>query len=53
MQNPGVHTMQDGLEDLSFEKILWHLPLNDMQKLAGRHAQFYQDWLDHPNYDDY
>src|SRR3989442_14674087 len=53
MQNPGVHTLQDGIEELSFEKILWHLPLKDMQKLAGRHAQFYQNWLDHPDYDDY
>jgi predicted acyl esterase len=35
MQNPGVHTLQDGIEELSFEKILRHLPLNDMQRLAG------------------
>ena len=53
MQNPGVHLMGDGIEELSFEKILWHLPLNDMQRLAGRHAQFYQDWLAHPDYDEY
>jgi uncharacterized protein len=53
MQNPGVHGMQDGIEELSFEKILWHLPLNDMQRLAGRNAQFYRDWLAHPDYDDY
>ncbi|HZT33676.1 MAG TPA: CocE/NonD family hydrolase [Bryobacteraceae bacterium] len=53
MQNPGVHTMGDGIEELSFDKILWHLPLNDMQRLAGRNAQFYRDWLAHPDYDDY
>jgi putative CocE/NonD family hydrolase len=53
MQNPGVYTMGDGIEELSFDRILWHLPLNDMQELAGRHAQFYQDWLAHPAYDDY
>jgi putative CocE/NonD family hydrolase len=53
MQNPGVYTMEDGVEELSFEKILWHLPLTDMQNLAGRHAQFYQDWLAHPAYDAY
>ena len=53
MQNTGVHTMGDGVEELSFEKILWHLPLRDMQSLAGRNAQFYQDWLGHPDYDEY
>ena len=53
MQNPNLHTLENGPAELSFEKILWHLPLNDMQKLAGRHAQFYQDWLGHPGYDDY
>ena len=51
MQNTGIHT--DGVEEMSFETILWHLPLNDMQELAGRHAQFYQNWLEHPSYDDY
>ena len=29
------------------------MPLNDMQRLAGRHAQFYEDWLKHPDYDEY
>ncbi len=53
MQNVGVHSLDDGLESLSFDRILWHLPLQDMQRLAGRHARFYQDWLAHPDYDDY
>ncbi len=53
MQNPGPHTMEGGPEGLSFAKLLWHLPLNDMQELAGRHAQFYRDWIRHPDYDDY
>lgn len=53
MQNTGMHTMEGGPESLSFENILWHLPLIDMQKLAGRNAEFYTDWLRHPDYDDY
>ncbi len=53
MQNTGIHTMEGGPEGISFEKVLWHLPLIDMQQLVGRHAQFYTDWLRHPDYDDY
>ncbi|MBI3694023.1 MAG: CocE/NonD family hydrolase [Acidobacteria bacterium] len=53
MQNTGPHTIHDGPEAISFDKILWHLPLMDMQKLAGRNAQFYRDWIQHPDYDDY
>lgn len=30
-----------------------HFAEPDMQELAGRHAQFYQDWLAHPAYDNY
>ncbi len=52
MQNTGPHTLP-GVEAISFEKLQWHLPLIDMQKLAGRHAQFYTDWIRHPDYDDY
>ncbi|MDA1314497.1 MAG: CocE/NonD family hydrolase [Acidobacteria bacterium] len=52
MQNTGQHTM-DGPDNMSYDKVLWHLPLNTMQPLAGRNAQFYKDWLAHPNYDDY
>jgi putative CocE/NonD family hydrolase len=53
MQNTGPHTMAGGPESISYDKILWRLPLLDMQKLAGRNAQFYIDWLRHPDYDDY
>jgi putative CocE/NonD family hydrolase len=34
-------------------KLLWHLPLADMQRSAGRNAQFYRDWVAHPDYDEY
>jgi hypothetical protein len=53
MQNTGMHTMPDGPDGLSFEKILWHLPLSEMPKLAGRRAAFWDDWLRHPEYDDF
>ncbi len=52
MQNTGPHVAA-GLDNLSFDRMQWHLPLNDMQKLAGRNAQFYRDWIAHPDYDEY
>lgn len=53
MQNTGQHTVAGGPAEISYDTMLWHLPLNSMQKLAGRNAQFYKDWIAHPNYDDY
>jgi putative CocE/NonD family hydrolase len=53
MQNTGPHVMAGGPDGLSFDKMLWHLPLESMQKLAGRNAQFYRDWIAHPAYDAY
>jgi len=53
MQNTGMHTMVGGPDALSFDKLQWHLPLTSMQQLAGRNAQFYKDWLAHPDYDAY
>ena len=53
MQNVGPHTMTAGPEGISYDEVLWHLPLATMQELVGRDAQFYRDWLAHPDYDDY
>ena len=53
MQNVGPHTMEDGPEGISYDKVLFHLPLNTTQQLVGRNAQFYKDWIAHPDYDDY
>ena len=53
MQNTGHHTVAGGPAEISYDTILWYLPLNSMQKLAGRNAQFYKDWIAHPDYDDY
>ncbi len=53
MQNTGPHTMDGGPEGISYDQVVWHLPLREMQALVGRNAQFYSDWLAHPEYDDY
>jgi putative CocE/NonD family hydrolase len=53
MQNVGPHNMGDGVDGISYDKVLRHMPLNTMQNLVGRNAQFYKDWLAHPDYDDY
>jgi uncharacterized protein len=52
MQNPGPHTMA-GLHAIHYDDVQWHLPLNTMQGLVGRHARFYDDWIAHPDYDAY
>ena len=53
MQNTGPHTMGGGPEGISYDRVLWHLPLMGMQELVGRNAQFYRDWIQHPDYDEY
>lgn len=53
MQNTAIHTMQGGPESQRYDKVLWSLPLLGMQELLGRHAQFYTDWIRHPDYDAY
>jgi putative CocE/NonD family hydrolase len=45
--------MKDGPESQRYDNVLSHLPLIGMQELLGRHAQFYTDWIRHPDYDDY
>jgi putative CocE/NonD family hydrolase len=52
MQNPGPHTV-DGLHAIHYDEVQKHLPLSSMQQLVGRHARFYDDWLAHPDYDEY
>ena len=52
MQNTGPHTI-GGVDAIHFDQMQRHLPLNTMQQLAGRNAQFYKDWIAHPDYDDY
>jgi uncharacterized protein len=53
MQNTGIYTMKNGPESQRYDTVLSRLPLIGMQELLGRHAQFYTDWIRHPDYDDY
>ena len=52
MQNPGPHTTS-GVRTIHYDQVQWHLPLNTMQQVVGRHAHFYDEWLAHPDYDEY
>ncbi|MGB2716229.1 MAG: CocE/NonD family hydrolase [Vicinamibacterales bacterium] len=52
MQNPGPHTI-DGVQAIHYDEVQKHLPLNTMQQLVGRHSKFYDEWLAHPDYDEY
>jgi len=52
MQNPGPHTTP-GVRAIHYDQVQWHLPLNTMQQVVGRQARFYDDWLAHPDYDEY
>ena len=48
------HTEKATPPELSYENILSHLPLSDMdQRSAGYTVQHYRDWLKHEGYDDY
>ena len=53
MQNTAIHTMKNGPESQRYDTVLPHLPLIGMQELLGRHAEFYTDWIRHPDYDEY
>jgi predicted acyl esterase len=48
-----MHTLEGGPDGLSYEKVIWHLPLMDMPRLLGRNPGFYYDWIRHPDFDDY
>ena len=51
MQNTELHSGDP--DELSYRQAVEHLPLDEMQALLGRNAQFYKDWIAHPDYDDY
>jgi putative CocE/NonD family hydrolase len=53
MENTGIRNMKDGPPGQRYDAILPHLPLIDMEEAFGHHAQFYTDWLHHPDYDAY
>lgn len=53
VQNSGVYLQPDSPPSLRLADIERHLPLADIQARAGRNAAFFQDWLAHPDFDDY
>ena len=53
MQNTGPHTLEGGPDSISYDKLVWHLPLIEMPKLAGRNPGFYYEWIRRPDFDDY
>jgi putative CocE/NonD family hydrolase len=53
-QNSGPYLEANASPSLAIANIQRHLPLADMPRIAGRRAGvFYQDWIAHPDYDDY
>lgn len=53
MENTGIRTMKNAPPSQLYKNILPHLPLIDMEEAFGHHAQFYTDWIHHPDYDAY
>jgi len=48
------HTESYMPENLKYDNVLMHLPLNDMDmEFEGSPVQHYRDWLKHESYDDY
>jgi len=48
-------TVQPGenLAKINFQELYGYLPLTGYPKILGREISFYNDWLAHPDYDDY
>lgn len=40
-------------EENNMSSLFWHLPVKTMDEAAGRKNRVWQDWVDHPSYDDY
>jgi len=53
VQNSGMYLQPDAPPSLRLADIERHLPLVDIQARTGRKAEFFQDWLAHPDFDDY
>ena len=53
VQNSDMYLQPDAPPSLRLADIERHLPLVDIQARTGRKAEFFQDWLAHPDFDDY
>ena len=49
----GAGRTWQSIERYNWPQLLQTLPLKDLAKTAGKDVPFFQDWLDHPDYDDY
>ena len=41
------------IDRYNWPQMLQALPLKELCKIGGKEVQFFQDWLDHPDYDDF
>ena len=48
----GGRTWQ-AIDRFNWDQVFPTLPLRDVPKVGGKDISFFQDWLDHPDYDDY
>jgi putative CocE/NonD family hydrolase len=46
------HTNQD-VESIDLPEVYRHLPLIDVDEVAGRHSEWFREWAEHNTYDDY
>lgn len=48
----GGRTAQD-IDMYDWSQVFHTLPIKDLPKLSGKNLGFYEDWINHPDYDDY
>ena len=49
----GEGRVWQNVDRYNWPQLLQALPIKDIAKLAGKDVKFLQDWIDHPDYDDY
>ncbi len=49
----GEGRVWQNIDRYNWPQLFHALPLKDMAKMAGKDVKFLQDWIDHPDYDDY
>ena len=45
--------VQQSIDRFNWDQVFSTLPLKDLPAAGGKDISFFQDWLDHPDYDDY
>ena len=49
----GEGRVWQNIERYNWPQLFQALPIKDIAKIAGKPVNFLQDWIDHPDYDDY